>query len=67
MLAVPEVVPVKLAVQLAVPTGLVPWARVHGLPVNEPVTPLWANVTVPVGVIGVPIAVSVTVAVQVEA
>ena len=65
MLAVPEVVPVKLAEQVAVPVA--PATRVHGLPVKEPVTPLWLNVTVPVGVTSGPVDVSVTVAVQLEA
>jgi hypothetical protein len=60
MLAVPEVVAVKL-------TEHVPAARVHGLPTNDPVTPLWVKVTVPVGVIIVKGDVSVTVAVHVVA
>ena len=35
--------------------------------VNVPVTPVWLNPTVPVGVMNVPAEVSVTVTVQVEA
>jgi hypothetical protein len=35
--------------------------------VNVPVTPVWESVTVPVGVLVVPAAVSVTVTVQVDA
>lgn len=60
-------VAVKLAEHVAVP-AVAPAARVHGLPVNEPVTPVWANVTDPVGVTTVPaVVVSLTVAVQLVA
>lgn len=38
--------------------------RVHV--VNDPVTPVWLKVTVPVGVMNVPAEVSVTVTLQVE-
>jgi hypothetical protein len=38
MLAVPVVDAENVAVQVAVP-AVVPDARVHGLPVNDPVTP----------------------------
>ena len=62
MLAVPEVDGVKLEVQVA--DAVVP-LRVHV--VNEPVTPVTLNATVPVGVRNVPaVVVSVTVTVQVE-
>jgi len=63
IVAVPEVEAVKVLVQVAVP-AVVPAANVHV--VNVPVTPLTVNVTDPVGVLTVPAAVSVTVAVQVE-
>jgi hypothetical protein len=58
----------KVTVQVAVPTTL--WLRAHwaldGL--NVPVAgELWVKVTVPVGVTGLPLEVSVTVAVQVVA
>jgi hypothetical protein len=69
--AVPAVVPaVNVAVQLAVPTVLVPWARVQGeVAPKEPVAvPDMANETVPEGVETVPefVAGSTTVAVQAE-
>src|SRR5438132_5219199 len=63
MVAVPEVEAVKVEVHVAVP-AVVPAANVHV--VNVPVTPLTVNVTDPVGVLTVPAAVSVTVAVHVE-
>ena len=59
----PEVDAVNVLVQVAVP-AVVPAARVQV--VNVPVTPLTVNVTDPVGVLTVPAAVSVTVAVHVE-
>jgi hypothetical protein len=52
MLAVPVVEAENVTWQDAVPR--VPATRPHGLPVNVPVTPVWLNVTVPVGVICVP-------------
>ena len=55
--------PVKLAEQVAVP-AVVPAANVHGLPVNEPVTPVCVKLTVPVGVITMLTEESATVAVQ---
>ena len=70
--AVPAVEPaVNVALQLAVPTGLAPCARVHGVvvPNDEPVAvPVMANATVPAGVEAVPrlVARSTTVAVQIE-
>ena len=63
MVAVPEVDAVNVEVHVAVP-AVVPAASVHV--VNVPVTPLTVNVTEPVGVLTVPAAVSVTVAVHVE-
>src|SRR5437879_6488780 len=63
MLAVPVVEGVNVVLQVAVP-AVVPAAKVHV--VNVPVTPLTVNVTDPVGVLRVPAAVSVTVAVHVE-
>ena len=63
MVAVPEVEAVKVDVHVAVP-AVVPAASVQV--VNVPVTPLTVNVTDPVGVLTVPAAVSVTVAVHVE-
>ena len=63
MVAVPEVEAVKVDVHVAVP-AVVPAASVHV--VKVPVTPLTVNVTDPVGVLTVPAAVSVTVAVHVE-
>src|SRR2546425_10736878 len=63
MVAVPAVDAVKVLVHVAVP-AVVPAASVHV--VNVPVTPLTVNVTDPVGVLTVPAAVSVTVAVHVE-
>ena len=63
IVAVPAVEAVKVLVQVAVP-AVVPAANVHV--VNVPVTPLTVNVTEPVGVLTVPAAVSVTVAVHVE-
>jgi hypothetical protein len=60
-LAVPATVPVKVTLQL-------PDTRVHGLGVPRVPVPLTiANTTVPAGVLAVPAAVSVTVAVHVEA
>jgi len=63
IVAVPEVEAVKVLVQVAVP-AVVPAANVHV--VNVPLTPLTVNVTDPVGVLTVPAALSVTVAVKVE-
>ena len=63
IVAVPEVDAVNVDVHVAVP-AVVPAANVHV--VNVPVTPLTVNVTDPVGVLTVPAAVSVTVAVHVE-
>src|SRR5438445_10326827 len=63
MVAVPAVDAVNVEVQVAVP-AVVPAASVQV--VNVPVTPLTVNVTDPVGVLTVPAAVSVTVAVHVE-
>jgi len=60
--AVPDVDAVKVEVHVA--DAVVP-ARVHG--VNEPVTPVWARFTVPVGVVAPVAEVSVTVTLQVEA
>lgn len=60
---------VKVALQLAVPTGLVPWARVQGdvLPKVAPGRPLFIEkLTVPAGVVAVPVLLSTTVATQVE-
>jgi hypothetical protein len=68
-LAIPAVEPVKVEVQLAVPTGLVPCARVQGDVVPKPpvAVPETVKLTNPVGVVGaVPVTVSVTVAVQVD-
>src|SRR5947208_15623710 len=59
--AVPEVEAVKVDVHVA--DAVVP-ARVQV--VKLPVTPVWLNVTVPVGVIVVPGEVSVTVTVHVD-
>ena len=59
----PEVDAVNVEVQVAVP-AVVPAASVQV--VNVPVTPLTVNVTDPVGVLTVPAAVSVTVAVHVD-
>lgn len=66
MLAVPGVAPaVNIAWHVAVPTVVLA-ARVHGLPVNDPVTPVSLNVTVPSGVRTVPaVDESTTFAVQV--
>jgi len=65
MLAVPVVVAANVAEQVAVP-AVVPAASVHGLPENDPVTPVWLKLTVPVGVRPVPaVEVSATVATQV--
>ena len=59
--AVPATEPVNVTLQL-------PATRVHGLGVPRlPVPDTIANETVPAGVLAVPAAVSVTVAVQVEA
>jgi hypothetical protein len=63
IVAVPEVEAVKVEVHVAVP-AVVPAAKVHV--VNVPVTPDTVKVTEPVGVLTVPAAVSVTVAVQVD-
>jgi len=65
MFAVPVVEAENVTWQDAVPR--VPATRLHGLPVNVPVTPVWVNVTVPVGVICVPglVVGSLTVAVHV--
>jgi hypothetical protein len=62
MAAVPEVVGVNVDVHVA--EAVVP-LKVHVE--NDPVTPVSDNVTVPVGVLVVPAAVSVTVTVQVDA
>ena len=59
--AVPDVDAVKVEVHVA--DAVVP-ARVHV--VNDPVTPVWLNATVPVGVMAVPTDVSVTVTVHVD-
>ena len=63
IVAVPDVEAVNVDVHVAVP-AVVPAANVQV--VNVPVTPLSVNVTDPVGVLTVPAAVSVTVAVHVE-
>jgi hypothetical protein len=66
---VPAEEAVNVEVQLAVPTGLVPWARVHGDVVPKPpaAVPETVKLTIPIGVVGVvPVTVSVTVAVQVD-
>ena len=56
---------VNVAWHVAVPTVALA-ARAHGLPVNDPVTPVWLKVTLPVGVRTVPAAdESATVAVHV--
>jgi hypothetical protein len=58
---------VNVAVQVAVPTGFVPWDRVQGEPVNPPeAVPENVNATVPAGLETVPAldAGSTTVAVQ---
>jgi hypothetical protein len=68
-LAEPAEVPVNVAVQVAVPTGLAPWDRVQGEPVKPPAAvPVNVNATVPAGVDTVPalVAGSTTVAVQTE-
>ena len=64
---VPEEDALNVAVHDAVPTGLVPWASVHGVVV--PKSPAGLNATVPAGVETVPalVAGSTTVAVQVAA
>ena len=62
-MAVPAVEAVNVLVHVAVP-AVVPAAKVHV--VNVPVTPDSVNVTEPVGVLTVPAAVSVTVAVHVD-
>ena len=62
-MAVPAVEAVNVLVHVAVP-AVVPAAKVHV--VNVPVTPDTVNVTEPVGVLTVPAAVSVTVAVHVD-
>jgi len=46
-------------------TEQLPDTRAHVFELNEPVTPTWLKVTVPVGVVTVPGDVSVTVAVHV--
>ena len=58
--AVPAAVGVKITEQL-------PDTRVHVVELKEPAGPVSANVTVPVGVVGEIVDVSLTVAVQVEA
>jgi hypothetical protein len=63
MLAVPDVDAVNVLLHVAVP-AIVPGARVQV--VNVPVTPVTPSVSVPVGVLMVPPAVSVTVAAQVD-
>ena len=63
MLAVPDVEAVNVLVHVAVP-AVVPGARVQV--VNVPVTPVTPSVRVPVGVLTIPPAVSVTVAVQID-
>ena len=63
MVAVPAVDAVKVEVHVAVP-AVVPAARVHV--VKVPVTPDTVNETEPVGVLTVPAATSVTVAVHVD-
>ena len=63
IVAVPDVEAVNVEVHVAVP-AVVPAAKVHV--VNVPVTPDTVNVTDPVGVLTVPAAVSVTVAVHIE-
>jgi len=60
MVAVPAAVPVKV-------TEHEPEASVHVVALKVPVEPVLDHVTVPVGVLVVPAAMSVTVAVQVEA
>jgi len=64
--ALPEAVPVKVVVQLAVP--VVPASNVHVALVNEPPIPVSLNETVPAGVTGVPPfdELSTTVAVHVD-
>src|SRR5437879_13537654 len=62
MVAVPEVEGVNVDVHVAVP-AVVPAANVQV--VNVPVTPVTVKVTEPVGVLTVPVPVSVTVAVHV--
>ena len=47
-------------------TEQLPDERVQVVELNEPAGPVWANVTVPVDVIGPIVDVSVTVAVQVD-
>jgi len=54
--------PLVLAVKV---TEQLPDTRAHVFELNEPVTPTWLKVTVPVGVVTVPGDVSVTVAVHV--
>ena len=61
ILAVPGVEAVKVAEQMPVEL------RVHGEPVKLPVTPVWENLTVPVGFVAPEVAVDFTVAVQLEA
>jgi hypothetical protein len=63
MLAVPAVDGVNVEVQVAVPTVALAASVQVGM---VPVTPLTAKVTEPVGVITVPVEVSVTVAVQAD-
>ena len=67
MLKLPADEEVKVAVQVAVPIGLVPWARVQGVEVPKFAAGLKA--TVPAGVDTVPgfVAGSTAVAVQVAA
>jgi hypothetical protein len=61
MLELPFAEGVNITEHAALPAVVA--ARVHGLLVNVPVPPVCANVTVPVGVVGVAL-VSVTVPVQ---
>ena len=63
IVAVPDVEAVKVLVHVAVP-AVVPAAKVQV--VNVPVTPVTVKVTEPVGVLTVPVPVSVTVAVHVD-
>jgi len=63
MLAVPDVEAVNVLVQVAVPAVVL---AVRLQVVNVPVTPETPSVSVPVGVLTVPPAVSVTVAVHVD-
>ena len=64
MVATPVVEALNVTEQEAIP-AVVPADRVHGLPVNAPVTPVTLKVTVPVGV-GAPVEVPEIVTVHVE-